>query len=722
MTSVIEQVGADVRWSDVRPLRTPFAAACLLVLAVPMVTAPQSHAHGVDDLLPAGASPADLRALETMMLGAEHAAEHAAARRADPADVDDPRAALSSEGAVVARAPGTPAEIGAWTQAPFKLPTYAINAALLPTGKVFFYGRPPRPGGGAPPSNVGEAALWSPWLGTGPEAFTNVPPPVVDPDGPGSQPPGPAPLFCSGQSLLPSGEVVIAGGTLAYPNTYGGQDDDEAFRGLQMLFTFDPFSETWVRQPDMAEGRWYPTQIMLPDGRTVIAGGLADDPPGGVFTHTVELFTPSPAIGGQGSVVRVPSADRAFDLYPRLLPLGEDVFLAGPRAPKVGILDTADFTWNNSLPDMSQDRLAGNAVQRPGGPKGSKTYTTLGGYERMIGQTFYPATATAETIAPTAKPKPAAWTPEAPLNVPRANANTVVLPDGSMVVVGGGSGFDEDSGGGYVTYADGRARQVELYDPESNGWRLGPAQQEDRAYHSTAVLLPDGRVFSAGDDRHPEELSGAPSQSDTAEIYSPPYLFRGARPVIESAPQRFDFGDRFGILSRSSGIDRAVLIAPSATTHGVDMHQRHVELAVKQTLPGEGVDVVSPPSAEVAPPGHYMLFLLNKAGVPSLASWVRIDPGAPDRALTDTKAPKVKITKKPKRKSGKRKAKFRFKASERGSSFECKVDGKKFRRCDTPFKVRVGSGSHKLKVRATDTSGNTGRSARTGWKVKGPKR
>ena len=79
-----------------------------------------------------------------------------------------------------------------------------------------------------------------------------------------------------------------------------------------------------------------------------------------------------------------------------------------------------------------------------------------------------------------------------------------------------------------------------------------------------------------------------------------------------------------------------------------------------------------------------MLFLINKAGVPSVASWVRIDPGAPDRALTDTKAPKVKITKKPKRKSGKRKAKFRFKASERGSSFECKVDGKKFRRCDDP--------------------------------------
>ena len=87
----------------------------------------------------------------------------------------------------------------------------------------------------------------------------------------------------------------------------------------------------------------------------------------------------------------------------------------------------------------------------------------------------------------------------------------MLLPDGSMVNVGGGSGFMQGGGGGYVTYADGRARQVEVYDPGTNSWPLGPAQQEDRAYHSTAVLLPDGRVFSAGDDHHPLEPNGAPA-------------------------------------------------------------------------------------------------------------------------------------------------------------------------------------------------------------------
>ena len=119
--------------------------------------------------------------------------------------------------------------------------------------------------------------------------------------------------------------------------------------------------------------------------------------------------------------------------------------------------------------------------------------------------------------------------------------------------------------------------------------------------------------------------------TDNGEIYSPPYLFKGPRPQIDSSPQAVDWGDAFGVASTSAGIERAVLMAPAATTHGVDMHQRHVELEVLNNLPGEGVDVIAPPSANVAPPGYYMLFLLDEAGVPSVASWIKIDPSAPDQ-------------------------------------------------------------------------------------------
>ena len=173
-------------------------------------------------------------------------------------------------------------------------------------------------------------------------------------------------------------------------------------------------------------------------------------------------------------------------------------------------------------------------------------------------------------------------------------------------------------------------RQIELYDPASGSWSLGASQAEGRAYHSTAVLLPDGRVLSAGDN-----FNGTPGQpggdrTDTAEIYRPPYLFKGARPAISSAPASVAWGDSFGINSPDP-VSRAVLMAPAATTHGYDMNQRHVELAVTNTVAGTGIDVVSPPNARVAPPGYYMLFLLNAQGVPSVSRWVRLDPSAPDR-------------------------------------------------------------------------------------------
>ena len=239
------------------------------------------------------------------------------------------------------------------------------------------------------------------------------------------------------------------------------------------------------------------------------------------MTNSVEVFNPPAAVGGQGTVEQQPTADRnGLGLYPRLFTLGNDVLLAGPGKGQVAILDTATFTWDETIANMSRTRSGGNAVRRPGPAAGSNTITEIGGFEKAGRRntfSFHPATDTTESID--ADQGTPTWTPDAPLNVARANANTVLLPDGSMVVVGGGSGFDKDNGAGYVTYADGRARQVEIYDRGTNSWQLGPAQEEDRAYHSTAVLLPDGRVLSAGDGpsagsfRHRRDLLASPTCS-----------------------------------------------------------------------------------------------------------------------------------------------------------------------------------------------------------------
>jgi hypothetical protein len=149
------------------------------------------------------------------------------------------------------------------------------------------------------------------------------------------------------------------------------------------------------------------------------------------------------------------------------------------------------------------------------------------------------------------------------------------------------------------------------------------AQDEERGYHSTALLLPDGRVMSAGDDG-PSDLGG---QSDQIEVFSPPYLFRGQRPTITSAPDAVPYGASFGVGTPDDDVASAVLVAPGATTHANDMHQRLVPLA--KTRVDGGLRLTAPATPSIAPPGHYMLFLLDAAGVPSVSRFVRLAPSAP---------------------------------------------------------------------------------------------
>jgi len=507
---------------------------------------------------------------------------------------------------------------------PFTLPTYAINSVMLPTGKVLFYSFPPVDDAGARP-NEGRAALWDPAKGTGAGAFTDVTPPEMDVDGDGDL--EPAAIWCSGQSLLNDGRVLVTGGNSAFPPSGPFSD----FAGLKSAFVFDPATETWARQGDMRRGRWYPSQTLLPDGRTAVLGGFSEEEPGGVKNADLETF--SPGAGAQpGAFTHHASADRITGLYPHLFVVpGGNVLLGGPSVGDSGLLDTDLFSWRNPNQQaptfQSIDRKGGTAVLRPGPPGAPARVSQFGGFDSTVPSLQVPATATGETLdLGSSSP---AWANDAPLNIARAYANTTLLPDGSMVTVGGGNGTSaaEEE---WSVYPDGRARQVELLQPGGTGWRLGPAQQEDRGYHSTAVLLPDGRVFSAGDERHPYASDGGLARTDTGEIYSPPYLFRGPRPAITSAPQSLRYGDEFGVGTGVTSVREAVLVAPSATTHAVDMNQRRVALTTVRAVPGKGLNAVSPSDPSVAPPGYYMLFAISSEGVPSVARWVRLAPEAPD--------------------------------------------------------------------------------------------
>jgi galactose oxidase-like protein/glyoxal oxidase-like protein len=595
------------------------AAAALVVGAAAASPAMADHPSASPAV-----SEARLTALEARLLGASHAAEHALQRRRARfaagaqfggrldtgllSGVTGSYAESESHSATAAVADPR-AEAGAWS-APFALQTSAIHAAVLPTGKVLFFGPP----GPRSSTNWTHAVLWDPATGT--QKLVNPP---LAPDPMDGNTLKPANIYCSGQALLADGQLLIAGGTL-------DRDESGRARGLKKVFSFNPFDETWTEQPDMQEGRWYPTQTLLPDGRQVIISGAkvftADD------NNTIELFIPAPNRNQRGTVVKLDGVrgqagqppTSLGDLYPHMfvMPSGRTM-LAGPSRADSWYLNTpgngGPISWTD-MPDGSIRRTYGNSVLLPPAPGTTAPSTKvmqIGGFPREAQNDMgLASTESFDEAAPTAS-----WTPSAPLQVARAHQNTVLLPDGSMVAVGGGTGPSL-----YGTTPD--QRQVELFDPATRTWRLGAAQTEPRAYHSVAVLLPDGRVVSAGDDGNSKSVSGA---VDTAEIYEPPYLFKGARPTIGSAPASIDWGQTFGVETPDTDIDRAVLIAPGATTHAADMHQRFIPLAL--TRRAGGVDLKAPANANGAPPGYYMLFLVNSAGVPSIAKFVQITAPPP---------------------------------------------------------------------------------------------
>jgi hypothetical protein len=530
------------------------------------------------------------------------------------------KAAAEAE-ALARRTEGNPKHVGKWTQAPFELPNYAIHAAMLPTGKILFWGYPTYPD----LQNRGEAAIWDPTEGYGPGAFEDVDPPQVDPDGDGPQGMVPAPIYCSGQSFLPTGELLVTGGNLAW------SFQDPRFTsapGAHFVFTFDPWTERWTQQPSMANGRWYPSQVELADGTTLIAGGFSDAEPGGIDNPAVEVFAPSAVRGGIGTIGEYGSAARTTELYPHLftLPSG-DALLAGPGPSDSAVLNLSELGqgplfWEDT-PKSAGYRIGGSAVLKPGSPDGSWKVTQLGGYGTIPEQDgFLRASMDSETLD--ARKPQRGWKKGKGLKLGRSFHNTVLLPDKSMVTVGGGVGFTQENGN-WTIDSTGRHRRVEVLKAGKETWRMGPAQLEERSYHSTALLMPDGRVWSAGDDRYPLESDGTKARSDTAEIYSPPYLFRGARPRLQGSSESATYNGTFFADADPSGPSarKYVLVAPGATTHGADMQQRVVPLRVA-AREGDTTALRAPANSAIAPPGRYMLFGLSDRGVPSVARWINL--------------------------------------------------------------------------------------------------
>jgi plastocyanin len=336
----------------------------------------------------------------------------------------------------------------------------------------------------------------------------------------------------------------------------------------------------------------------------------------GAWADTPEVF--DPATNTWTVLTGVSTADMHDTEYPLsyLLPDGR-VFVYAATIGKTRILDVAARTW--TVADASPVTNGSSVMYRPG-----KVLASGGGVRG-------PASV-AQTRAAVADPAGGAplWRNTTPMGFQRYDHNLLVLPDGQVLAVGGSVLVNQESRTGVLA--------AELWNPETETWTVMASMAAPRMYHSTALLLPDGRVLAAGGGR-----LGSAEDHFSAELYSPPYLFRGPRPLITGAPSTMAYGAAATVQTPDAAtIASVALIRLGSVTHTLDMDQHYVPLPF--TAAAGEVAVQSPASASLAPPGYYMLFLVNGDGVPSTAGMVRLG-GAP--AGTSTPTPTTAATSTP---------------------------------------------------------------------------
>jgi len=276
------------------------------------------------------------------------------------------------------------------------------------------------------------------------------------------------------------------------------------------------------------------------------------------------------------------------------------------------MFDSTTHNWSYvATTNYSSGRTYGSSVLLP--------LTPANAYQPrvMIFGGGNPATATSEIIDLSAATPNWQWGP--PMSQPRIEMNAVLLPTGKVLTLGGSTN-DED--------ATTASLNADLFDADAGTVSSAGQNAFPRLYHSVAILLPDGRVFVAGGN--PTRGTYEPHM----EIYSPAYLFAAdgslaPRPTVTSVPSgAIGYGTTFQVQTPdAASITSAVLMRAGAVTHAFDMDQRLVGMSFTA---GNGVlTVTAPPNGNVAPPGYYMLFLLNSAGVPSIGTFVQMSLSVP---------------------------------------------------------------------------------------------
>jgi hypothetical protein len=462
-----------------------------------------------------------------------------------------------------------PAQTGRWDTLNQLMPINPVHVALMHNHKILVVS-----GSGNDPDNHNlQAGVWNIATQT-----INTFPLAWD-------------MFCNGMVILPDGRPFVLGGTLQY----------DPFLGQLLTATFNPVTGTFTDMAQMSGGRWYPTGTVLGNGSVLVVSGLNNT--NSNVNTTVQKFAGTAWTAAGTIFPGVP-------LYPRqhLLPNGKVFEDGANRNSKM--YDPATQLWTDVATTIFPgNRDYGTSVLLPLSP--------ANGYQprvMILGGANGSSAATDTTELIDLSVNQPQWVSGPGMDRPRVQLNATILPNGKVLVSGGSTQSE-------IATADSLSTQ--LYDPDSNSFSPAGSMEFPRLYHSNTILLPDATVMAVGGN--PERTVYEPH----IEIYSPPYLFNSdgslaVRPVITGiTPSVLRYGAAFSISTAAAkSIRQVVLVRPGAVTHAFDMEQRLVRLNF--TASYGALSVTAPANGNIAPPGYYMLFILNSAGVPSEARFVRL--------------------------------------------------------------------------------------------------
>lgn len=524
--------------------------------------------------------------------------------------------------------PANAAQAGMWSGL-IPWPIISIHSTMLPDGRLLTFGSPL----GADGQDGRTLVFWNPKLGFGPGSR------IISPNAQNVD------SFCASAVVMNDGRLLATGGA-------SGASGLSSREGTQI----DYRSNGSFRDFDTNAPRWYGTMTKLPDGRAVFTGGGVPYAPGDpnivgttpAHSSTPEIYTPGQgwrSLFGAFSIDAFGAAQTRW-WYPRqwVSPTGS---LFGISTEKVWDMNVAG---NGSIRTLRNFKTTPNNTTRPNvGQTSTAVMFDRGRILQLGGNGHFNGFPTQSSNQATIFDINSLGTTGLrvtetnPMNFPRQWANTVVMPNG-QVVVAGGTRFADAAGADTVLPA-------EIWNPATGRWTIAASLSAYRGYHSSTALLPNGTVFMGG--------TGAPGPrlGLDAEIYFPPYLFNNVngRSVLAPRPEIISLSTNATTYNQAinvqigdgSNVASVSLIAVGSTTHSFDSNQRFMKLAF--TPIANGVRVTMPANANLAPPGYYMLSIVNAAGVPSVSVMVGINAAAPVQTKASVKLElnstiKIKVT------------------------------------------------------------------------------